>query len=68
MKLSGPALLCVGRVIYFSLHWVFLAAHSLSLGAVSGDCSLVAMQRLVVASLAAYAVGCLGFGNCGAWA
>ena len=53
MKLSGLVLLFVGRYIYFSVLWVFLAVRSLPLVAVSGGYSLVAMQRLVVASLAA---------------
>ena len=41
--------------IYFSLHWVFVAAGGLSLVSVNGGCSLVAMYRLltVVASLVA---------------
>ena len=39
--------------IYFGLHWVFVAAHGLSLVEVSGDYSLL---------------WCVGFSCCGAWA
>ena len=69
MKLSGLVLLFVGRYIYFSVLWVFLAVRSLPLVGVSGVYSPVAMQRLVVASLAAeHVLWVPGFSNYGAWA
>ena len=41
--------------IYFWLHWIFIASHSLSLVVASVGCSLVTVLRLLiaVASLAA---------------
>ena len=35
-------------LIYFWLHWVFTAAHGLSLAAASGGCSLVGVHRLLI--------------------
>ena len=48
MKLSGLVLLFVGRYIYFSVLWVFLAVRSLPLVAVSGGYSLVAMHGVLI--------------------
>ena len=35
--------------IYFLLHWIFVAAHNISLVAVSGGYSLIALYRLLIA-------------------
>ena len=58
-------------VFFFWLHWVFIAAHGLSLVAVSEGYSLVAVQRFltVVASLV-WSMGSRahGFHSCNSWA
>ena len=35
--------------IYFLLHWIFVAVHDISLVAVSGGYSLIALYRLLIA-------------------
>ena len=39
---------CLFGLVGRGLHWVFIAAHGLSLAAVSGDFSLVTVQGLLI--------------------
>ena len=47
-------------IYYFWLHWVFTAAHGLSLAVISG--LLIAVASLVVAE---WTIVCTGFSRCG---
>ena len=63
---------CFLKIIYlfFLAQWVFAAAHGLSLVAMSGSYSLVAVPRLLisVASLVAeFRLKGVGFSSCGMW-
>ena len=57
--------------MHFWLHWVFTAVHWLSLVAVSGGHSLIAVPGLLIAVTSycrAWALGPWDFGSCGTWA
>ena len=58
----------VFSIHYFWLHWVFVAAHRLSLVAESRGYSLVAVRGLLIAVASRYrarVLGHTGFGSCG---
>ena len=61
----------INLFIYFWLHWVFIAAHGLSLVAVSGGYSLLqhagfSLRWLLL--LQSMGSRCAGFSSCGVWA
>ena len=60
----------INLFIYFWLHWVFIAAHGLSLVAVSGAYSLLrcagfSLRWLLL--LRSMGFRCVGFSSCGTW-